>query len=499
METPAAYALFEAGRFAEAEAAWREIVERRPHDPEALHMLGYVLAESGRPQEGIAWLDQSIALVPRNAAMRSNRAVVLHALGRDDEATRDLRRALDIEPKLPAALHLLGNIHFDAGRFDESLAAYRRALAIDPRFAEALVGVGVIQAHRGELGAAESSYRAALAIDARNPNAQINLGVLKLLTQDFAAGWDLYEARSRTQLRFDPARAPELPRLSLENLGSARRVALWSEQGLGDQILYSTLLVELERRSIAAVVEVDHRLVSAYARRFPSMRFVTAQERAGAFRDCDFASPVASLARLFRRDRESFAAQPAALLRADPVRVEEVRRALGPGRWIAISWASLQKGAREALGRRKTIPLECFARLAGEGGARLLDLQYGELAEERARFDARHPGVLTRLEGLDAFNDLEGVLAALEACEHVVTASNVLAHLAGAIGKPTWLAYLPGREPFHYWVPGTDRRSLWYPSVEVATDEAQASWESVFDAFAARLRETPWAPRGPTS
>jgi tetratricopeptide (TPR) repeat protein len=482
----AAYSLFEAGRFAEAASAWSAIVERSPSDPEALHMLGYVLAESGRPAEGIAYLDRSIDLLPRNAAMRSNRALVLRSLGRDEEALRDLRRALQIEPKLPAALDMMGSIHFAAGRFDESLAAYRRALAADPRFTESLVGVGVVQAHRGELDAAEASYRAALAIDARNANAQLNLGVLKLRRQDFATGWDLYEARLRTR-RFASSPKTNLPELTLENLGRARCVALWSEQGLGDQVLYSTLLVELERRSISAVVEIDARLHPAYRRRFPAMRFVTGAESVEAFRDCDFKSPMVSLARLFRRDRESFAAQPAALLAADPARVHEMRDALGPGRWVAISWASLQAGDREALGRRKTVPLACFAKIAGEG-SRLLDLQYGELPEERERFNARHPGTLTRLEGLDAFNDIEGVLAAIEACELVITASNVLAHLAGAIGKPTWLAYLPGREPFHYWVPGDDRRSLWYPSVEVAMDETRKSWEEVFDAFAARLR-----------
>jgi tetratricopeptide (TPR) repeat protein len=489
MDTPeaAAHALFESGRIAEAEAAWRAILERKPDDPEALHMLGCVLAEAGRPQEGMPYLDRSIAIVPRNAAMRSNRAGVLHSLGRVEEATRDLRRALDIDSRLPAAHHLMGNIHFAAGRFDHALAAYERALGVEPRFAEAHVGAGVVQAHRGALDAAESSYRAALAIDPRNANAQLNLGVLRLRKHDFATGWDLYDARFRTRPPFAAAHPPPLPPLTPEALGRAQRVAVWSEQGLGDQILYSTLLVELERRRIGAVVEVDRRLLAAYRRRFPQMRFVTAGEREEAFGDCDFESPVASLARLFRRDPASFAAQPAALLAADPARVETMRGALGPGRWIAISWASLQKGEREALGRRKTIPLECFAGLA-EGGWRLLDLQYGELDEERARFEARHPGALTRVEGLDTFDDLEGVLAAIEACERVVTASNVLAHLAGAAGKPTWLAYLPGREPFHYWVPGADGRSLWYPAVEVATHEALPSWEALFEAFAARLR-----------
>ena len=57
----------------------------------------------------------------------------------------------------------------------------------------------------------------------------------------------------------------------------------------------------------------------------------------------------------------------------------------------------------------------------------------------------------------------------MQACERVVTASNANAHIAGAIGKPTTLAFA-GTAPFHYWVPGPDSRSLWYPSVEVTVD-----------------------------
>ncbi len=82
-----------------------------------------------------------------------------------------------------------------------------------------------------------------------------------------------------------------------------------------------------------------------------------------------------------------------------------------------------------------------------------------------------------RLEGLDLFDDLDGVLAAIEACDLVVTTSNVTAHLAGALGKPTWLVYLAANPPFHYWVPLADGQSLWYPSVRVVTGRSLDTWE----------------------
>jgi hypothetical protein len=79
-------------------------------------------------------------------------------------------------------------------------------------------------------------------------------------------------------------------------------------------------------------------------------------------------------------------------------------------------------------------------------------------------------------------------MAAIEACDLVVTTSNVTAHLAGIIGKRTWLVYLRGIAPFHYWVPGSDGRSLWYPSVEVVTHDAWTAWDQALRAVVARWK-----------
>jgi ADP-heptose:LPS heptosyltransferase len=98
--------------------------------------------------------------------------------------------------------------------------------------------------------------------------------------------------------------------------------------------------------------------------------------------------------------------------------------------------------------------------------------------------------VLHRLEGLDTHDDLEGVIAAIAACDRVVTASNVTAHLAGAIGKPTKVVYLRGFPPFLYWVPGLDGRSLWYPSVDVASDAAWTTWEKALAGLTLRSQST---------
>ena len=97
------FRLLQAGKLAEAEAAGRAILARKPGDAQALHLLGLVLAQSGRREEGLALLDRSITGAMRNAAFLNNRARVLVDLGRMEDAERDLRKALGIDPSFYAA------------------------------------------------------------------------------------------------------------------------------------------------------------------------------------------------------------------------------------------------------------------------------------------------------------------------------------------------------------------------------------------------------------
>ena len=160
--------------------------------------------------------------------------------------------------------------------------------------------------------------------------------------------------------------------------------------------------------------------------------------------------------------------------RADAGRAAQYRALVAsPGRRVAgISWRSFQGRDRARLEATKSAPLAAFALLAARKDLRLLDLQYGDTAAERAAFGAE----LVRIDGLDCFEDLDGVLAAIDACDVVVTTSSVTAHLAGASGKETYLVYLRGIAPFHYWATDAAGRCRWYPSVRIVTGANVDSW-----------------------
>lgn len=450
----------------------------------------------GGGAESLAAAERALALDPRHVGACYHAALLHLEAGDRAAAERGFARVLELEPAHASALNSLGIIQRESGRDAEALESFARAAASEPGNASAQNNLGLALQQAGRLAEAlEAFVRAgfpeslanaaglALELERLEPardlyaragqlrpgfaDAQYGAGQVALREHRFAEGWEGYEQRFHTRPALAEPRAMAVPRLDHDTLAAARRVAVWSEQGLGDQILFTTLLPELERRGIGAVVEVDARLLGLYRRSLPAFEFTSGADSSTAFAACDFQIPIGSLPRLLRRNAASFAGQPRALLRPDPARVEAIGEALGGGPVIAISWRSPQAGGRRALGERKSVPLESFAALAARTGARLLDLQYDEATEERRAFEARHPGVLFRLGGLDTRDDLEGVAAALAACGRLVTSSNATAHLAGALGVPTELLLPRGWAPFPYWVPGADGRSLWYPSVAI--------------------------------
>jgi tetratricopeptide (TPR) repeat protein len=279
-------------------------------------------------------------------------------------------------------------------------------------------------------------------------------------------------------------------------------VAIWGEQGIGDQILYSTLLPELVGTGKSFLYEVDARLLPAYQRAFAGVRFVPLQDPPRA--ELQRASRVlmaGSLPGLFRTTRASFSRQPARLLTALPERVAHYRKrleALGPGLKVGLSWRSTRQ---DWLAVNKNASLADMAPLLQLPGMRFVDVQYGDTADERRAVEAATGARLLRFDEVDYYNDLEEVLAILEACDLLVTTSNANTHFAGALGKRTWLLYLEDRPPFHYWAHGGGYRSIWYPSVEIVSGVQFREWPALIAAVAQKLTsagtEAPAARTGP--
>ncbi|MHA1536312.1 MAG: tetratricopeptide repeat protein [Alphaproteobacteria bacterium] len=171
-------ALHLAGRLAEAEAIYRQVLEAKPGHAGANHLLGGLAHQAGEHERAVGLISKAIAKAPRHPDYCNSLGNALRALGRLDEAAASYRKAIANNPKHAEAHNNLANIFLDQGRPDDAAAAYGKALAIKPDYAEAHYNLGNVLQGLGRGQDAAASYRAAIGLNSNFAQAHNNLGNL---------------------------------------------------------------------------------------------------------------------------------------------------------------------------------------------------------------------------------------------------------------------------------------------------------------------------------
>ncbi len=450
-----------------------------PDDPEAHNNRGNTLRELGRPLEALASYDKALAIRPANAEAHNNRGAALRDLGRLEEALASCDRALAIRPKNPAALTNRGVVLQELKRCDEALASYDSALAITSDHIEALNNRGLAFLSLNRPEDALASFDAALAIEPDHVEALYNRGWTKLLMGDFDAGWRDYEHRWN---RADaPARklVASYPRWNGESL-RGKSIIVYEEQGLGDVIQFARLLKLLASMGATVTFLVCasmHRLLQTLV---PKIALIDRPPAGASF---DFQCALMSLPAALGSRFEPAASQTPYLTAEAPL-VAKWRRRIGDhGFKIGVCWQG-NPFSQNDVGR--FIPLRGFGALAAIPGARLISLQKSHGLEQLDELP-RELSIETLGEtfdkGPDAFVD---TAAAMSCLDLIVTADTAVAHLAGALGRPVWVAlkYAPD------WRWMLDRAdSAWHPSMTLYRQEIRDDWDQVFMRIAADIEK----------
>jgi Tfp pilus assembly protein PilF len=427
-----------AGRLAQAEQVYRQILSSDSQHPDGLHLLGMIAFQMGRSEESLVLIRKAIAVKGNRAAYHSNLGNVLQSQGRLAEAGACYQRALLLKPDAAEVYVNLGNIFKEQGQIDSSLTCYRRALALNPGLADA--------------AAAEAN--------------------LLLLKGDFAQGWIGTERRWDTSEFDTPKRIYPWPRWNAERL-QAGRLLIWGEQGIGDEIMFAGLIPDVIRTGTSCVLDCDPRLRPLFARSFPEAVAVSGFVH-DADSDFEIAAhlPSGSLPGLFRTSSAAFSATTSPYLAADPLQRAELRARYSDGRKIVgLAWYT----ANKKTGRNRSIDLSLLAPLFALSGIRWVSLQYGiHEALEKQAAAANAPILVDR--DVDQLTNIDAFAAQIRAMDLVVTIDNSTAHLAGALGVPTWVL-LPFAPNWRWQLERSD--SPWYPSIRLFRQTREGEWQSV--------------------
>jgi tetratricopeptide (TPR) repeat protein len=472
--------LLQLRRFDEALASIDRALALMPDHPQALINRAAIRIELRRYPDALIDVKRVLDKDPSNHEAWTKRGNVLVALGEPEQAIACYGKAIAIKPDYTEPLNNRGCQLGEVGRPEEALDDYDRVLEINPAHFEAWLNRGHMlqELHRDEEGLA--SYRQAHSVERHHPDAMYNMGLNELRLGDFRVGWDHYELRWFIKDYVNAQRKYPFPRWDGQPFDGPLFVS--GEQGLGDQILFASMLPDVLARVREVTVEVDPRLVPLFARSFPG---VTAVARTTEPYRGPAAAYVhmASLGRHFRPDWASFPRYENGFIRCDVERSAQLRARLSDGRKvIGLSWIS--KNTRH--GARKSAQLHDFANVLRLPGCRIIDLQYGDTHVEREAVQQDLGATVERLGDVDNLNDIDGLAALISACDIVVTVSNTTAHLAGALGKETYLLVPAGRARLWYWF--RDRAdSPFYSRMQVSRQKLNQPWSDLVGAVTAEI------------
>ncbi len=465
----------------EACAAFERALRLKPGLAGAHLHWGRALLALGRNEDALARLDEAILIHPGDREAHFHRGNALDGLRRHEEAFAGYEKALAPSPDGVDAHILNGNALVKLKRFEEAITSYRQVLVAKPDHADAHYNLGIALQELERTDEALQSFVRALKIAPADPRYLWNRCLLDLSLGKFSAGWSSFDHRWRAVSIDKPSFSQ--PRWDGRYVDGA--LLVWGEQGLGDQILYSSIVEDLRRCAKSVRLEVEPRLVRLLAR---SMHGVDVQPL-GVGRDLAAIAAQESLSdigRYLRPTWESFGQPQNGYLVADAARTEELRARLKTDgkHVIGLSWQSRKATQAQA----KTANLSDFETVLRIPDCRFVDLQYGDTQAEREEL-ARTFGVeVERLPDVDNFNDIDGLAALISACDLVVTVSNTTAHIAGALGQRTWVMVPTGNARFWYWF-RKKNVSPWYARVSVKFRDVGQPWPELVNELAPEVIE----------
>ncbi len=507
-----AVAHHKAGELDTAQRIYQDILHADPAHFDALQLLGAIAVQEGRWGEALDFLSRALRVNPAHAAVHSNvgnalkalgrsheavasydlairfkpdyaeafynRANALTALGQTADALRDYQKAIDLKPDYAAAHCNLGLALQELKRPHEAIRSYDTAIALRPGYAQAYFNRGNALKVLRRLDEACASYDLAVHAKPDFAAAYCNKSYALLLGGDLRQGWPLYEWR----WQLEPMRS------SLRDFGRplwtgaedlrGKTILLEAEQGLGDSIQFCRYTQLLADRGAQVVLELPKALRGLLS----TLAGVTLiVERGQPLPPFDYRCPLLSLPLACGTQLHSIPCAGPYLF-ADPVKTQYWREKIGPGHRLKVGlvWSGGHRPDQPAvwaIDASRNVPVDLLAQCLHTADADFFSLQKGEPAESDIR--QRAQGLWPRgnfYNYADALHDFADTAALIANMDVVLTVDTSTAHVAAALGKPTWI--LNRYDTCWRWLLDRDD-SPWYRSVTLYRQAQDLDWAPV--------------------
>jgi tetratricopeptide (TPR) repeat protein/glycosyltransferase involved in cell wall biosynthesis len=435
----------------------------------AHYNLGNALSDEGNFPEAIAHYRQVIALDAHHSQAHYHLGNALQQVGNVTEAIAYIQQATTLDPSYTEAHNTLGNLFLKAGRITEAMACFQQAIALDSQYIDAHINLGNALQEQHHITAAIATYHRALEIQPNSAEAHLNLALSLLIAGNLPGGFAEYEWRWRVKGYPAPPHF-EVPRWEGGDL-TGKTLLLYGEQGLGDTLQFIRYAPLLAQQGIRVVALVASPLVSVL-KTVPGIEAISSNpEELEPFESW---IPLMSLPRIFGTTLPTI---PATLPYIQPPHSRQLPIQSAQFK-VGIVWAGNPKHHRDY---KRSCSLDVFQDFLTVPGVQFYSLQKGQAGET-------WQGKNLPLQDLGpSLQDFADTATAISKLDLIITVDTAIAHLAGAMGKPTWLllAYTPD---WRWGLEGSD--SPWYPSLRLFRQKQPGDWQEVGDRIAEALQQT---------
>jgi tetratricopeptide (TPR) repeat protein len=455
-----------------------------PNYVNAFIKKAFSLSELGYFQEALDLLEKALLLNIQHQDLLTAQASVFFKLKKFDQALNSINQALLINPTFIDALSskasILRSLHF----YDEALNISDYALELDPYCVDLLYSKGLLLLEHKRVDESISLFEKVLALDFDYLKAYLSLAEVYLNKFEYIKGWDYYDKYRYKHSKYKKFKEDQ--DLVWNGEKNSNTLFIWAEQGLGDQVLISSVFKELELYPQKIIISLDNKLLPVYQRSFPNFIFLDRSNTLNKLKDASFDQhiPLGSILKFFRSSISDFekASYPFIIDNSFLTNQFKSDNNMNGNLVCGLSWRS----SNQDVGNFKSIPFQLLNPILDLNSINFINLQYKVGIPE---FDADITPWLSKIniyENVDLYNDIDSLVSLIQACDVVVTCSNSTAHLAGALNKTTFLLLPYGAGKLWYWSE-KNGRCLWYPSVSIFQQKVPGSWDEPILAIKERL------------
>ena len=459
-------------KFDHALSAYEKALSLRPDYPGYMVTVALVLCNLQRHPEALPMAEQARHIKHDDTGALIARTQALLALGRPAEGLADADSALKITPGL-----VLGHLWRSAalillGQPEAAVMAAETARTLAPQDAAAHRGYGFALGNLNRLQEALAAYDEALRLKPDDREALWDRALALLALGRFEEGWLAYESRNLRHKTLAARKYPKPLWWGKETLTDQHLYVYW-EQGLGDTIQFARYTLLAVAAGAKVTLSVQDPLLRLFKDFDPSVTIIGQNDEAAEF---DLHCPLLTLPLAFGTRLETIPAWEDGYLTAPPDDVARWDQRLPAGRRIGLVWSGSQMHANDA---NRSLSLAKLSPLFQTDDV-WVSLQKEVREADRAALEAS--GILDVSAELGDFADTAALISALDL---VISVDTSVAHLAGALGKPTWVM-VPFAPDFRWLLDRED--TPWYPKMRLFRQSRAGDWDGVVARIGEALR-----------